>query len=175
MNNFNFIDKINIESLKNKIKLFNKEKWDEFDFRQKSFEVHKKTRTIPLIFDTDFRMENPTYLKDYSLFSEELNSCEKILHNFYGKGFLIRAILVSLKARCNIDPHVDGGNSLEKCFRVHLPIITNNKVKFTVGGETKIFQEGELWEINNSGKLHSVENHSDEDRIHLILDWITQQ
>jgi tetratricopeptide (TPR) repeat protein len=32
-------------------------------------------------------------------------------------------------------------------------------------------QVGELWEINN-GLDHAVENRSDEDRIHLIIDWM---
>jgi hypothetical protein len=31
-----------------------------------------------------------------------------------------------------------------------------------------------MWEINNSGKLHSVSNTSDSDRVHLILDWETE-
>ena len=54
-----------------------------------------------------------------------------------------------------------------------IPVITNENVYFTVGNETKIFKEGEFWEINNSGKVHSVSNKSDKGRINLIADWIT--
>ena len=31
---------------------------------------------------------------------------------------------------------------------------------------------GELWEINNDKKKHSVDNFGDNDRIHLIVDWV---
>ena len=55
------------------------------------------------------------------------------------------------------------------CKRTHIPIITNSEVTFTVGGETKFLKEGEIWEINNT-KEHSVDNNSDIDRIHLLID-----
>ena len=54
---------------------------------------------------------------------------------------------------------------------MHIPIITNEKVFFQVGDEIKIFKEGEIWKINNTGKSHSVVNNSNEDRVHLIVDW----
>ena len=54
---------------------------------------------------------------------------------------------------------------------MHIPIITNDKVVFAVGGQEKYMQVGELWEINNE-LVHTVANHGDEDRIHLIIDWV---
>ena len=45
---------------------------------------------------------------------------------------------------------------------------------FTVGEEEKNMRVGEMWEINNNDKSHSVINGSDIDRVHLILDYITQ-
>ena len=33
-------------------------------------------------------------------------------------------------------------------------------------------KEGEIWQINNSGKQHSVVNTSKLDRVHLIVDWL---
>jgi aspartyl/asparaginyl beta-hydroxylase (cupin superfamily) len=54
--------------------------------------------------------------------------------------------------------------------RTHIPIITNSEVTFIVGGETKYLKEGEIWEIDNS-KEHSVNNNSNVDRIHLIMDY----
>jgi aspartyl/asparaginyl beta-hydroxylase (cupin superfamily) len=66
---------------------------------------------------------------------------------------------------------MDSGYSLESCNRIHIPIITNNEVYFTVGGERKNLKDGEMWQINNNNKMHSVENNSNQDRIHLITDW----
>jgi hypothetical protein len=31
-------------------------------------------------------------------------------------------------------------------------------------------KKGELWEINNDGKMHSVRNGGAEDRVHLLID-----
>ena len=57
---------------------------------------------------------------------------------------------------------------------MHIPIITNKKVYFSVGEEKKNLKSGEMWEINNSKKSHAVKNNSKEDRIHLIIDWIVE-
>jgi tetratricopeptide (TPR) repeat protein len=80
-------------------------------------------------------------------------------------------ILAKLVAGGTIPKHTDAGFSLLNCHRVHLPIITNDDVIFSVGGEDINMQVGELWEINN-GTEHAVENRSAEDRIHLIVDWM---
>jgi len=55
--------------------------------------------------------------------------------------------------------------------RVHIPIVTNDQITFMVGGEEKQMKVGEVWEINNA-TFHRVMNESNEDRIHLILDWV---
>jgi quercetin dioxygenase-like cupin family protein len=50
-------------------------------------------------------------------------------------------------------------------------LITNKDILFTVGNTTKNLKEGEIWEINNQN-LHSVQNNSKEERIHLIIDYL---
>ena len=172
MENFKYIGKIKIKSFKDKINNFNNKIWDDFDWRQKMLEPHKETKTIPLIFDNDFRLSNPTYFNQYETFKNEFKIINNKLKNIYGKGFLIRAILVMLKSNSKIVRHIDTGKSLSICHRVHIPIITNKNVLFEVDNEIKNLKKGEMWEINNSGKFHSVVNNSNADRIHLIVDWI---
>ncbi len=172
MKNFKYIGKIKIKSFKDKINNFNDKLWDDFDFRQKTFKVHKETKTIPLIFDTDFRLSNPTYLYQYEIFKDEFKIINSKLKKIYGKGFIIRAILVLLKSNSKIDKHIDTGKSLSICHRVHIPIITKKDVLFEIDNEIKNLKEGEMWEINNSEKIHSVINNSDINRVHLIVDWI---
>ena len=172
MKNFNYIGKIKINNIKNIVNSFNNKLWNNFSFRQKTFEVHKETKTIPLIFDTDFRLKDPTYLNEYEIFKNEFKLLKNKLTKIYGKGFIIRAILVMLKSNSKIDRHIDSGESLSVCHRVHIPIITNKNVLFEIDNEIKNLKEGEMWEINNSEKIHSVVNNSDTDRIHLIVDWI---
>tara|TARA_R110000822_G_C15046185_1_gene465885 strand:- start:40 stop:567 length:528 start_codon:yes stop_codon:yes gene_type:complete len=169
--NFKYLGNFNIKNIKKKVLDIPEEEWNKFEFRQKTYEVHKNTRTIPMIFDMDFRSTNPTYLSNSELYKEELIYLKNLFLNKLGNGFIIRAILVKLKNKSLIDPHIDSKHILSICNRMHIPIITNEKVFFQVGDEIKIFKEGEIWEINNTGKIHSVVNNSNEDRVHLIIDW----
>ena len=170
--NFNYIGKTDITALANKVKEITE--WDKYTFRQKTYEVHKYTKTIPLIFDEDFRHKNPTYRFDYKLYKNEINKFKNIFSKKFGKGYIIRAILVNLEAEKNIPNHIDNSPSLDICKRIHTPIITNNKVFFNVGEERMNLKKGEMWEINNTKKIHSVENNSKFDRVHLIIDWVTE-
>lgn len=33
--------------------------WEEFDFRQAKFDVHRETKTIPILFDKSFEIKKP--------------------------------------------------------------------------------------------------------------------
>jgi hypothetical protein len=49
--------------------------------------------------------------------------------------------------------------------------VTNEKCIFEVDNEEINMKMGEIWEIDNFNKEHSVVNNGDMDRIHLIVDW----
>ena len=53
--------------------------------------------------------------------------------------------------------------------RLHIPIITNDKVVFIVGGKRYQMAEGRLYYVNFT-KSHYVRNDGDEARVHLVLD-----
>lgn len=53
--------------------------------------------------------------------------------------------------------------------RLHIPIITNDKVKFTVDDKDYHLKEGRLYYVNFS-KKHYVRNDGKEPRTHLVLD-----
>lgn len=53
--------------------------------------------------------------------------------------------------------------------RLHLPVITNPLIEFYLDNERVEMKEGELWYLDFS-LMHRVENNSDQDRIHLVLD-----
>ena len=171
--NFNYIAKSNIDLLKNQILKI--KDWDQYEFRQKTYDVHKKTKTIRLIYDEDFRHDNPTYHTDYYKYIKSIDMFKEILNKELGEGSIIRAILVNLLSKNKIDEHIDSGYSLSNSIRIHIPIITNDEVYFKVGEEKKNLKSGEMWQINNTNKFHSVENNSNQDRIHLIIDWIKNE
>ena len=86
-------------------------------------------------------------------------------------------LFVKLPAGAVITGHVDGGYYLGIIHRLHIPIITNDKVDFILGtkydgSEISInMKPGILYEINNQ-KNHGVANRGNADRVHLIVDII---
>ena len=169
LKNFKYLGKINIKTIKESI---DKLDWEKFMYRQQTFHAHKDTQSVPLIFDKDFRINNPTHLEDFNRDEDFLKKLKQKFKKKLGIGFIIRALLVKLKNNSAISPHCDSGMSLSACNRVHIPIVTNRKVIFTVGTESKYLKAGEMWEINNSRKTHDVSNSSNKDRVHLIVDWM---
>lgn len=145
--------------------------WREDPFRQEKFHTHTETETMYLIFDEDFRHTNPTRLPRYEEFSSALQPLiETISRRFDDVGWVVRCLLTRLQAGGQIALHSDRGFSLTRAHRFHIPVITNEGVRFTVGDETARMKPGEIWEINNT-RRHGVVNLGAEPRVHLILDW----
>jgi hypothetical protein len=87
--------------------------------------------------------------------------------------------LLKLAARSSIREHSDYRLGFEDGeMRVHIPVVTNADVAFFLAGEQVIMQEGEAWYLDLNQR-HRVENHSEIDRIHLVMDcvvddWVRQ-
>ncbi len=80
--------------------------------------------------------------------------------------------LLKLKARSNIREHRDYKLGYEDGeMRIHIPIVTNPAVAFFVNGERVPMQEGETWYVDVN-LPHRVDNESDTDRIHLVVDCV---
>ena len=183
--NFRKIGTHDISELREKILRFTDEEWDKESWRQKHYDVHKFTHTISLIFDRDFRHKNPTALPEYELFRDSIKPILKKINDYYnqslkykrlkkkyGDGYVIRINLVKLDASGgDIDAHVDNLFTLSHSHRIHIPIITNDEVKFFISDEVKNLKAGEIWEINNR-EMHSVVNDGDNCRVHMIIDWV---
>ena len=162
---------IDVSRIQNKLGRLPQEAWLNSG-REERYAAHRNTQALRLIYDEDFRHNNPTYHPRYGQFEDELRSLVDRISNYYGgDGFVVRLIFASLLGHQEILLHRDKHYSLINCHRVHIPIVTNELITFTVGGEEKKLREGELWEIDNS-TFHAVTNDGDEDRIHLIIDWV---
>jgi len=82
-----------------------------------------------------------------------------------------RAMFIKLPAKKSIAKHIDRGHHLETCDRIHLPIITDNNVKFIINETVYPMPSGVVARINNN-VLHGVENNSENDRVHLVMDFV---
>lgn len=158
-----------INDLADKVLSLTDEDWDKFTYRQKMIVGHGDTRTIPLLFDFKKKHRQIKH-RHFDLYSDHLESISAVLDENEYPANIQRANLVKLLPNSQIAPHIDKGEFLLSTHRIHLPIKTNQQCRFIVGGIQEHIPFGELWEINNTGEMHSVHNDGDEDRIHLIID-----
>ena len=143
--------------------------WSEYTFRQDNFGVHKETLTVPLLWNENNNEYPPKIIrhKNYEAFKGYLDQLEF----FLGDGHIQTAILIKLPAGKSVSPHVDSAPFFRYFRRIHIPIVTNPQCLFTVGDETIHMKKGEMWEIDNDNKVHSVDNGGAEDRVHLLIDF----
>ncbi len=170
------LGQVDVSAIRETAETLTEDDWEMNDWRQKKFDAHADTQTVQLIFDADFRHESGTPREKYFElgFESLLEPVIDTIRDYYtGDGYVVRAILVRLKAHGAIPQHIDTGYSLMNCRRIHVPVISTGQVEFTVGGEQRVMSQGELWEVNNA-REHSVVNKGDESRVHLIVDWVPQ-
>lgn len=146
--------------------------WNKYTYRQDLFPMHSKTKTIPILYDTDYEVGISKKSSFYKAFESSIEyTAKKISELTNCNCSIIRFIITNLPANTIVEKHKDKANSFKLYNRVHIPLITNDKVLFTVGEETINMPVGELYEINNNNQLHGVVNNGNEDRLHIILDW----
>lgn len=174
--NFKTHAKIDVSNIKRKVLEYTQAEWDDYDFRQKNFYVHKQTKTIPLYWDEKLIFykvsANPKRYSEADKYDLELQKISSVLTNQLGPGFMATAMLINLPSKKIITTHKDVGNFFKDVNRIHIPIVTAPECLFIIDGEKRNLKEGEVVEIDNNNKFHSVENNSDVDRVHLLIDWL---
>ena len=88
--------------------------------------------------------------------------------NSFGEVFG-RSRLMGLDGKCAVPEHRDVNYHWFSRVRIHIPVITNPDVLFYCGDTNVHMAAGETW-IFDSWKKHRVENASDENRVHLVID-----
>ena len=95
----------------------------------------------------------------------------EILNTFECKKETFR--IHTLQAGAKIKAHRDTNLNYENgSLRLHIPIITNPNIKMIVANKEIIMKPGECWYLDFN-KTHEVMNNSNEDRVHLIIDCLS--
>lgn len=172
--NYNIIGEFDISAIKEQVLNLTLEDWNLDVSRQSnSNPTHKMTKSyfinsLPLSWDGNgYPLERKT--SNDRLYDEVKKISDFLENNFNGR--VGRTLFVNLLAGGFIRPHIDNGYYLKSCHRFHIPIVTNDRVIFTLGRYEINMKPGICYEINNSD-IHSVNNPSNLDRIHLIMDII---
>jgi hypothetical protein len=82
------------------------------------------------------------------------------------------ARLLRLRARSSIAEHRDYKLGVQDgSLRIHVPVATNPDVAFFLDGQRVLMLPGESWYLNLN-LPHRVDNQSDTDRVHLVIDGL---
>jgi len=88
----------------------------------------------------------------------------------YARGAFPRVMLARMAPGGVIHPHRDTNSAAKWPHKIHVPLVTNDKVSFVIDGVDHHLAEGEAVEVNNMA-THSVTNAGAADRIHLIFEY----
>ena len=116
----------------------------------------------------DYEKNDVETLNKLKPFLDEIISDAK---NFYGyENLKLASILFTELRRGGIIPeHSDTGKMLTTHHRIHIPLVSDPAVKFTLDHKDYYLEPGHGYEINNQ-LTHEVRNESNIDRIHMIID-----
>jgi hypothetical protein len=167
--------KVEMEALGAAILAQNEAAWNENVQRQRDYEVHEQTRSIVLLFAEVKDWPSVEVTKEPGwerLSAVAVPVMHEIIRQWYPPGgTIIRAMAAKLLAGGRILPHRDTHPSFGAGHRIHVPIITNPRVRFMIDGRPYQLEVGQAYEINNQ-KIHSVMNKGDTDRINFIFDYL---
>jgi hypothetical protein len=164
-----------INTLRDTVLGLEDEAWRSQQYRQETYEVHRQTESLVLVFtdgsgwpDIEVRKESGW---DW-LAEAAVPLMHSIIDQHYPKGgTIIRAMAAKLVPGGIIRPHRDSHPSFHASHRIHIPITTNKRVRFMIDGRPYRFEVGQAYEINNQ-LTHSVMNKGAEDRITFIFDYL---
>jgi hypothetical protein len=148
--------------------------WDaENEDKPNRFEALDRTRHIVFRFVSNFRDWRQSY--DRPLWTEWKALIEPVLAEAtrdygYQQGVFPRVMLARMAPGGIIKPHRDANPAAKWPHKIHVPLVTNDKVTFFVDGVGYHFPEGEAVEVSNMA-VHAVENAGTTDRIHLIFEY----
>lgn len=148
--------------------------WDtENEDKPNKFEALDKTRHIVFRFvdsTRDWRRshDRPAWLQWRHLLEPVMAAA--VRDYGYAHGEFPRVMFARMAPGGVIKPHIDANPAAKWPHKVHVPLLTNDKVEFLVGSAVHQFPVGAAVEVNNLGP-HAVYNGGDSDRIHLIFEY----
>jgi hypothetical protein len=165
---------VDIAALKTAVLAIPEAVWDaENAGKPNRFEALDRTRHIVFRFVDSVRdwrgsHDRPAWAEWRALIEPVLQRA--VAPYAYANGVFPRVMLARMAAGGEIKPHRDANAAAKWPHKIHVPLVTNDKVTFYVDGVGYHLPEGEAAEVNNMG-VHAVKNDGDTDRIHLIFEY----
>lgn len=168
------LGQVDIKDLREAVLAIPEAVWDaENSVKPNRFEALDRTRHIVFRFVSGF--EDWRRSDNHRLWDEWRALLEPVLSQAtkdygYERGSYPRIMLARMAPGGIIHPHRDGNPAAKWPHKIHVPLLTNDKVTFFVDGVGYHFAEGGAVEVNNMG-VHAVANEGATDRIHLIFEY----
>ena len=169
---------VDIAALREAVLGIDEARWDaENADKPNRFEALDRTRHIVFRFVSNFQDWRDSY--DRPLWAEWKGLLEPVLAQAvrdygYSDAAFPRVMLARMAPGGVIKPHRDANPAAKWPHKIHVPLVTNDRVTFFVDGVGYHFPEGEAVEVSNMA-VHAVENAGDTDRIHLIFEYYDRQ
>jgi hypothetical protein len=168
------LGKVDIAALREAVLALPEAVWDaENAAKPNRFDALDSTRHI--IFRFVSRLRDWRRSEDRPLYDEWRALIEPVLGAAtaayeYRRGGFPRVMLARMGPGGVIHPHRDTNLAAKWPHKIHVPIVTNDRVTFTIDGIGYHLAEGEAIEVNNMA-THAVTNDGAADRIHLIFEY----
>ena len=169
---------VDIAALRQAVLRIDEARWDaENADKPNRFEALDRTRHIVFRFVSNFQDWRDSY--DRPLWGDWKGLLEPVLAQAvrdygYSDAAFPRVMLARMAPGGVIKPHRDANPAAKWPHKIHVPLVTNDKVTFFVDGVGYHFPEGEAVEVSNMA-VHAVENAGDTDRIHLIFEYYDRE
>ena len=149
--------------------------WRDQQYRQETYEVHRQTESIVMVF-TDGSGWPSIEVRKETGWDWLAETAGPLMNSIIEKhlapgGVIVRAMAARMAPGGVIRPHRDSHPSFHASHRIHIPLATNSRVRFTIDGRPYRFEVGHAYEINNQ-LTHSVMNKGSDYRVHFIFDYL---
>jgi hypothetical protein len=121
-------------------------------------------------FNPDYIWNQLEYIDAPEGVSPNIQKCADWIYSVVGGKKLGRITVHNVMPDGQIARHCDSGRYFKYYHRFHLPIVTNPKAVFTNDHGAEEHMEAQYVYLLNIADYHSVFNHGDTDRIHMLLD-----
>lgn len=165
---------VDIARLREEVLALPEATWDaENADKPNRFEALDRTRHIVFRFVSDFQdwrkhYERPLWSSWHELLEPVM--AQAVAPYGYANAEFPRVMLARMAPGGVIKPHRDANPAAKWPHKIHVPLLTNDRVVFFIDGTGYHFVEGEAVEVSNMA-VHAVENNGDTDRIHLIFEY----
>ena len=161
-----------IEDIKNTI---DENDWYQEGIRNTMANLEKTQSILIRYFDDYSKVDEINWrsrLVNYGMYEKYKSLIDRVLsHITENTDIKIKeyvCFFARLAPNAQVGAHKDGGNFLETCRRIHIPIITYPECKYIIQNIAYHWECGKVYEFDNT-RLHGVDNRSSNWRTHLML------